>query len=1092
MAALFHPPKQPNSNPRHSVLDPESSAPPAHNPRRMRPPPPPLRYNSPAMPTYPHIDTYYSTLRELIEFGGSDNELNIRPAFQNCLSSYCQNQKEKLVLVPELRGKGNVIPDGTVVDSLRMPRGYWEAKDTHDDLETEIQRKFDRGYPRDNIVFEDSETAVLVQNGDVALKVDMSRPGELHRLIRRFLDYELPNIEEFRQAQVQFKADLPAVLENLRQAVAAAEEGNADYRSKATEFLDLCRQSIGPEVSVADVREMLLQHILTKDIFLRVFAEDQFHRENNVASQLDDLEGTFFTGNVRREAIDRLRAYYGAIGRAADEIADYAEKQQFLKAIYEDFYKGYNPAAADRLGVVYTPNEVVDFIIRGTDHLLQKHFGKTLADDNVQILDPATGTGTFVTNLINYLPLDRLEHKYRNEIHANELAILPYYIANLNIEYTYRERTGQYLEFPNLCFVDTLDNMDWQEQGATGGAVTRQGAFNLGGMSEENWIRVQEQNEKPISVIIGNPPYNANQQNENDNNKNREYPDIDRRISETYIAASTAQKTKQYDMYKRFIRWASDRLDDDGIVGFITNRAYLDTRQDDGFRKVAAEEFTDIYVLDLGSDVRRNPKISGTTHNVFGIQTGVAVGFFVRDKARLGQCNIHYAKREDAELAKDKLAYLREAKLDETDFASITPDKRNEWLNQSNSNFDTLLPLANRETKLAKRVEDEQAVFRLYSLGVITARDEWVYDFNGADLGKKVRGFIGEYERNRTEFGGKEVTDPELGTVIKWTRDLKRQLRANSRNKYGQGNVRESLFRPFVKKSLYFDQPLNEMQYQLPEIFVYGENGENKGICFCVNGKAFYVLATEQTFDYHLTGDSQCLPLYRYTAERERVCNITDWGIRQFNDHYRQEWGDAFEELAGPEGITAEDIFAYTYAVLHNPAYREEYRVDLLREFPRLPFYPDFPVWKEMGQQLLALHIGFEEAEPYPLERVDLPAAHPGPTPSAHPEPVEGRAARVALRADKDRGAIILDDRTTLTGVPPAAWEYQLGSRSALEWVLDQYKERKPRDPTIAEKFNTYRFADYKEHVIDLLQRVCAVRVRTVDIVQQMPTPNSE
>ena len=313
---------------------------------------------------------------------------------------------------------------------------------------------------------------------------------------------------------------------------------------------------------------MLLQHILTKDIFHRVLDEDQFHKENNVAGQLDELEGTFFTGNVRREAIDRLRAYYGAIGRAADEIADYAEKQQFLKAIYEDFYQAYNPAAADRLGVVYTPNEVVDFIIRGTDWLLQKHFGKTLADDNVQILDPATGTGTFITNLINHLPLDRLEGKYRNEIHANEVAILPYYIANLNIEYTYRERTGEYLEFPNLCFVDTLDNMDWQQRGATGGAVTRQGAFNLGALSEENWIRVQEQNEKPIGVIIGNPPYNANQQNENDNNKNREYPEIDRRISETYVAASTAQKTKQYDMYKRFIRWASDRLADDGIIGF--------------------------------------------------------------------------------------------------------------------------------------------------------------------------------------------------------------------------------------------------------------------------------------------------------------------------------------------------------------------------------------------------------------------------------------------------------------------------------------------------------------------------------------------
>ena len=523
-------------------------------------------------------------------------------------------------------------------------------------LDAEIQTKFNRGYPQANIVFEDSATAVLIQNGGVALRVDMTRPGELHRLIRRFLDYELPNIEEFRLAQRQFKTDLPAVLDNLRQAVAAAEESNPDYQAAAQTFLDLCRQTISPEVSGADVREMLLQHILTKDVFLRVFAEDQFHRENNVARQLDQLEQTFFTGDVRRQAIDRLRAYYGAISRAADEIADYAEKQQFIKAIYEDFYKAYNPAAADRLGVVYTPNEVVDFIIRGADYLLQKHFGRTLADDNVQILDPATGTGTFITNLINYLPADRLEHKYRNEIHANEVAILPYYIANLNIEYTYKERTGRYLEFPNLCFVDTLDNMAWT--GATGGAVERQGTFELGAMSEENWLRVQEQNEKDISVIIGNPPYNDRPANWNDFNPNRSYPEIDQRIKDTYIAESSAQKTHQYDMYKRFIRWASDRLGDDGIISFITNRAYLESRQDDGFRQIAGREFSDIYVMDLGSDVRRNPKISGTTHNVFGIQTGVAIAFFVRDKSRLDECRIHYARREDSELATGKLVLV--------------------------------------------------------------------------------------------------------------------------------------------------------------------------------------------------------------------------------------------------------------------------------------------------------------------------------------------------------------------------------------------------------------------------------------------------
>ena len=488
------------------------------------------------MPVYPHIDRYYGELSQLIEFGGLDNEENIRSAFQNCLAAYCAEHSERLLLVPELRSDSSNKPDGTIRDSLRMTRGLWEAKDTHDDLDREIQNKLSQGYSSDNILFEDSRTAVLFQDQQEVMRTDMTDPAALHELIRKFLDYELPEIKEFREARHQFKTDLPTVLEKLRETVLEAESGNPGYQEAARIFLELCHQSISPDVSNDHVREMLIQHILTKDIFLRVFDEDQFHRENNVARQLDALEHTFFTGDVRRQAIERLRSYYGAIGRAADDIAGYGEKQQFIKGVYEDFYQAYNPGAADRLGVVYTPNEVVDFIIRGTDWLLQKHFGKTLADDNVNILDPATGTGTFITNLINHLPADRLEYKYLNEIHANEVEILPYYIANLNIGYTYAERMGRYLEFPNLCFVDTLDNMDWK--GASGAAVQRQTTMNLGGVSEENWIRVQEQNEKPISVIIGNPPYNANQQNENDNNKNREYPAIDRRIRDSYIKES--------------------------------------------------------------------------------------------------------------------------------------------------------------------------------------------------------------------------------------------------------------------------------------------------------------------------------------------------------------------------------------------------------------------------------------------------------------------------------------------------------------------------------------------------------------------------
>ena len=1020
------------------------------------------------MPSYPHIEEYRAKLQELIEFGGSDNEENIRPAFQNCLDAYCRDHRERLVLIPELKTSPSNKPDGTVKDSLRMARGYWEAKDSHDDLDAEIQAKFNRGYPRDNIIFEDSQTAVLVQNRNEAMRVDMSRDGELHRLIRVFLDYELPDIQEFRQAQGQFKTDLPMVLENLRTTVAEAEAKNQRYQAAAESFLNLCRKTIGPAVSPADVREMLLQHILTKDIFQQVFSEIQFHRENNVARLLDELEQTFFTGNVRRQAIDRLRTYYGAIGRAAGQIADYTEKQQFLKAIYEDFYTAYNPAAADRLGVVYTPNEVVDFIIRGADHLLQKHFGKTLADDNVQILDPATGTGTFITNLINHLPADRLEHKYLNEIHANEVAILPYYIANLNIEYTYQQRTGRYLEFPNLCFVDTLDNLNWQ--GATSGAVTRQGAFNLGGLSEENWIRIQEQNEKPISVIIGNPPYNASATLWGDGGANRLYPGIDRRVRETYVATGTAQKTSQYDMYKRFIRWASDRLADDGIITFVTNRRYLDARQDDGFRQAVAEEFTNIYILDLGSDVRRNPKISGTRHNVFGIQTGVAIGFFVRQQANLEECNIYYARRDDSELAIDKLSFLGNAEIDDIAFDLIEPDEHCNWLNQSNSDFDTLIPVATRSTMQAGLREQERAIFKLYAPGVMTGRDEWVYDFEIPNLRNKVLFFADHY--NELLDNGSPTRD----AVIKWSRDLRNELRRGRHIVYSEGERIQSLYRPYTSKWYCANFTMSDVLTRNHRA-MFGLDLKQDNPVIVIKGPAaedFSVLATNKLVDYKCgftgNGGTFCLPLYRYTEDGERVSNITRWGIDHINEHYRREWDDDFEARAGPDGITAEDVFAYTYGVLHDPVYREKYAIDLLREFPRLPFYPEFQDWAKMGRELLELHIGFESAEPYPLERVEQ----------------SGKVKRVILRADKERGVIVLDDVTSLAGVPPEAWRYRLGSRSALEWVLDQYKERKPKDPTIAEKFNTYRFSDHKEKVIDLVCRVCTVSVTTMEVVDGM------
>lgn len=990
-----------------------------------------------------YIEEYHRKIRNLRKVSGSSNESVLRSAFQECLTQYCA---QNFTLVAELPYSSEVIPDGTIKDSLRLAWGYWEAKDQKDDIDKEIDRKIRRGYPTSNILFENSKIAVLIQDGEDVGRVNMADAKALDLLITRFLAYEPPAITDFRKAIRQFKEDLPNVLVALREMIEQSYKERPEFRKVAKKFLELCKEAINPDVESADVREMLIQHILTKDIFLKVFVEDQFHKENNIANRLDGLEETFFTGGTKREMVDRLKGYYSAITVTAASIDSHREKQKFLKAVYEDFYKVYNPNAADRLGVVYTPNEIVDFMINAADELVHKHFGKRLYDKNVQILDPAVGTGTFITDLIEFIPNAHIDYKYENEIHANEVGILPYYIANLNIEYTYKQKTGKYKEFPNICFVDTLDNLAFKGKGQQD---------LIGALTYENLARVKRQNEEDISVIIGNPPYNANQRNESDNNKNREYPGVDKRIKSTYIRQSSAQKTKQYDMYKRFIRWASDRLGENGVLAFITNRSWLDSRQDDGFRKAAFREFSEIYAVDLGGDIRKNPGAG----NVFGIMTGVAIGLFVRRKGAK-KCDIYYAKCNDFASAREKLAFLSSTGFLSVDFKHIVPNENGNWIHQSDNGFDQLIYIANKRTKAAKaeRTLDENAVFKLYSLGVVTNRDEWVYDFSKEDLHKKIRFFIKSYEETRSKYGGREVDAEKLGTKIKWTRDLKKHLIKNRKVNFNAARSRISLFRPFVKKYIYFSQNLNETQYQTPKIFPFGKKDENKVICFNVDGKGLYVLASNILPDLHFTGDSQCLPLYRYEKRRYRYNNITGYGRKQFWTHYKTK------------KITNEDIFHYTYAVLHNPAYLEKYAVNLKDEFPRLPLYKDFYKWAKWGEELMDLHINFEKQKPYPLERIDK----------------DCKAGDAKLKADKSRGTITIDAQTRLAKIPPEAWKYKLGNRCALEWVLDQYKEKKPQDLTIKEEFNTYKFAAHKEKVIDLLGRVCTVSVETVKIVGKM------
>lgn len=733
----------------------------------------------------------------------------------------------------------------------------------------------------------------------------------------------------------------------------------------------------------------------------------------------------------------------------------------------------YNPKAADRLGVVYTPNEIVRFMVESADWLCERHFGRGLIDKDVDILDPAAGTGTFVCEIIEHFrgSKERLRQKYQQELHANEVAILPYYVANLNIEASYAAIMDGYQEFPGLCFVDTLDNTF---------ALRKYKGHqeDLFGISDDNIKRIRQQNSRRISVIIGNPPYNANQLNENENNKNREYFEIDRRIKETYIKASTAQKTKLYDMYARFFRWASDRVDENGVLALITNRSFLNGRTFDGFRKVVGHEFNEIRIVDLGGDVRANPKLSGTKHNVFGIQTGVAISFMVK-KAKGKGCKIFYARRPEFDTAEDKLTYLDSVKLDRIDFETIQPDEGNNWINLSDVDTVGLVPLIDYHNKTSEG-KNRKSIFKLFSNGIVTARDEWMTNFDYNQLVSTVGYFCNKYssEQNRWYKSPlSKTTDNKrrlkslsdfISREIKWTSELEHHLDKGTKVAFHASSVRKTAYRPYVNCYCYYARVLTHRLYRQNNVFPVQGEWENLAIGFSglSSSKPFQALAVDKLPSYDFLEKTQFLPLYSYDINGNKTDNVTDWAVQQFKKHYQDK------------RISKRAVFCYVYGVLHDPVYREKYALDLKRNFPRIPFYKEFRPWTDWGESLLEFHVGYESIRPHKLKRVETNDSVPNPA--------------CKLKANKEAGSIILDTKTTLTGIPKAVWEYRLGNRSALEWVLDQYKESKPKDPTIRQKFNTYRFASHKEHVIDLLARITAVSVETMKVIEQMKQAERE
>jgi predicted helicase len=711
---------------------------------------------------------------------------------------------------------------------------------------------------------------------------------------------------------------------------------------------------------------------------------------------------------------------------------------------------------ADTHGIVYTPPSVVTFMVRSVEHLLRERFGKSLGAKGVHILDPFVGSGNFVVHCMQEIKRTQLEQKYAEELHCNEVMLLPYYVASMNIEHEYWELTGKYEPFGGICLVDTFEL-----------AEDRQMSF----FSTANTERVERQKRSPITVVIGNPPYNAWQLNENDNNKNRKYKVMDKRVAETYAKDSKATLVNSLsDPYVKAIRWASDRIGEDGVVAFVTNNSFVENLAFDGVRKNLGQDFDEVYVLDLGGNVRKNPKLSGTTHNVFGIQVGVSVNIFLRKREEKRTAKIFYARTDEFWRRREKYEFLDEAQhVGGVEWQKLQPDEKHNWLTEGmREEFETFVALGSKETKSAKG--KAEAIFSTFSNGVKTNRDRWVYNFSRKELSTNVQRMIETYNEQVYKWTTREDKTDRIDefvvydeTKISWSGDLKGHLAKGITVKYDENKVRRSLYRPFTTSFLYFDAHLNNRRYLFPYIFPTSEaENENRLICSTAVGNMspFQCLIIDKIPDLHLTGDSQCFPFYTYDEDgTNRRENITDWALAQFRERY------------GDGKISKWDVFHYVYAVLHHPAYRERYAANLKRELPRVPFAPDFKAFARAGARLAELHVDYERQPEFPLERIENPDA-----------PLDWRVER--MRLSKDRRQLVYNDFLTLSGVPPKSYEYRLGNRSALEWVVDQYQLTTDRRSGITNDPNR---ADDPQYILRLVAQVVTVSLETVKLVRALP-----
>ncbi|MBE6442099.1 MAG: helicase [Desulfovibrio desulfuricans] len=876
--------------------------------------------------------------------------------------------------------------------------------------------------------------------------------------------------------------EVGTVAQNFIGRITEMVEQPGRHKEAFEDFVAGLRESINNSVTDAQAVEMLAQHLITRPVFDALFADYDFTRNNPVSRAMENMVNLLIDAGMEKDTAV-LRRFYESVRQNVGDIDNLQGKQTIIKNLYEKFFKGAFPKAVDQLGIVYTPVECVDFILHSVNGILQREFGCTLSDKGVHILDPFTGTGTFITRLLQsgIIRPEDMERKYQHEIHCNEMVLLAYYVADVNIESVFHDVTGRkdYLRYDNICLTDTFELAKKGDQ------------FALHETFKDNSETVKRQRRTPIRVIVGNPPYSVGQDNTNDNAQNLKYPVLDKRIEETYVAAvKVTNKNSLYDSYIRAFRWASDRIkanNEGGVIGFITNGGWLDGNAAAGFRKCLEEEFSSIYVFHLRGDARTSGELRRKEgDNVFGLgsRAPVLVTILVHNpKAAKGEkAKIQYHDIGDYLKREQKLAILKEKRSILSrgiQWQEITPDAHGDWLTQRSDIFERFILLGDKKDKSVK----ETFFAPLYSNGLQTNRDAWVYNYSKIKLQDNVKTTI-KFYNEQCEIVKKGGVYSNDATKFSWSRGAVASVNKYKKFAESHGFYSVADYRPFCKINVYtsYSRELNHEPGKIPQLFPTASS-ENKLIC--VNGtggsKDFSCCMTDAIPDVQVMQNGSCFPLYYYqenpnqqgsllgdTAAYTRKDGITDWILKTVRGRF-----------GNTRAITKETIFYYVYGLLHSPDYRARFAADLKKSLPRIPIVEPVETFMDFalaGRKLADLHLNYEDVPPCPDVLVTG-------TESGN---FTVTKMRFADKATKD--CIIYNSDIRVSNIPAKAHEYVVNGKSGIEWILDRYQIRTDKDSGIVNDPNDWAREHGKpRYILDLLLSVINVSVQTVDIVNGLP-----